>query len=37
MNEYRKYQETTLSPVEEEYMKSIKVVAKEAKKQSRKK
>ena len=35
--EYRKYQEITLSPVEEEYMKSIKDVAKEAKIQSRKK
>lgn len=29
--EYRKYQEITFSPVEEEYMKSIKDVAKEAK------
>ncbi len=29
--EYRKYQEITLSPVEEEYMKSIKDVAKETK------
>ncbi len=35
--EYRKYQEITFSPVEEEYMKSIKDVAKEAKIQSRKK
>jgi hypothetical protein len=33
--EYRKYQEITLSPVEEEYLKSIKGVEKEVKKQSR--
>lgn len=31
-NEYRKYQEITLSPVEEEYLKSIKGVEKEVKK-----
>lgn len=35
-NEYRKYQEITLSPVEEEYMKSIKDVAKTVKKNARK-
>ena len=35
-NEYRKYQEITLSPVEEEYLKSIKDVAKTAKKNARK-
>nr|WP_297769088.1 virulence RhuM family protein [uncultured Butyrivibrio sp.] len=35
-DEYRKYQEITLSPVEEEYLKSIKEVEKEVKKQSRK-
>ena len=33
--EYRKYQEITLSPVEEEYLKSIKGVEKEVKKRSR--
>lgn len=33
--EYRKYQETTLSPVEEEYLKSIKGVEKEVKKRNR--
>jgi hypothetical protein len=33
--EYRKYQEITLSPVEEEYLKSIKDVEKEVKKRSR--
>lgn len=33
--EYRKYQEITLSPVEEEYMKGIKGVEKEVKKRSR--
>jgi len=32
--EYRKYQEITLSPVEEEYLKSIKGVEKEVKKRS---
>ena len=31
-DEYRKYQEITLSPVEEEYLKSIKSVEKEVKK-----
>lgn len=36
-DEYRKYQEMTLSPVEEEYLKSIRVVEKEVKKHSRKK
>lgn len=35
-DEYRKYQEITMSPVEEEYLKSIKEVEKEVKKQSRK-
>jgi len=35
-NEYRKYQEITLSPVEEEYLKSIKDVAQIAKKKTRK-
>ena len=35
-DEYRKYQEITLSPVEEEYLKSIKGVEKEVKKQTRK-
>ncbi|MBR4529015.1 MAG: virulence RhuM family protein [Lachnospiraceae bacterium] len=34
--EYRKYQEITLSPVEEEYLKSIKGIEKEVKKKSRK-
>ena len=34
--EYRKYQEITLSPVEEEYLRSIKVVEKEVKKLSEK-
>ncbi len=34
--EYRKYQEITLSPVEEEYLKSIKDVAQKAKKKTRK-
>lgn len=33
--EYRKYQEITLSPVEEEYLKSIKGVEKEVKKRKR--
>ena len=33
--EYRKYQEITLSPIEEEYLKSIKGVAKEVKKSKR--
>ena len=33
--EYRKYQEITLSPVEEEYLKSIRGVEKEVKKRSR--
>ena len=33
--EYRKYQEITLSPVEEEYLKSIKGIEKEVKKQKR--
>ena len=33
--EYRKYQEITLSPVEEEYLKSIKGIEKEAKKRYR--
>ena len=33
--EYRKYQEITLSPVEEEYLKSVKGVEKEVKKRSR--
>ena len=33
--EYRKYQEITLSPVEEEYLKSIKGIEKEAKKRNR--
>ncbi|MBP3818172.1 MAG: hypothetical protein J6H31_07675 [Butyrivibrio sp.] len=33
--EYRKYQEITLSPVEEEYLKSIRGVEKEVKKKSR--
>ena len=36
-DEYRKYQEITLSPVEEEYIKSIRGVEKEVKKHSRKK
>jgi len=36
-DEYRKYQEMTLSPVEEEYLKSIRGVEKEVKKHSRKK
>ena len=36
-DEYRKYQEITLSPVEEEYLKSIRGVEKEVKKHSRKK
>ena len=31
-NEYRKYQEITLTPVEEAYLESIKEVAKEIKK-----
>ena len=35
--EYRKYQEITLSPVEEEYLKSIKKVGKEAQKRIRSK
>ena len=35
-DEYRKYQEITLSPVEEEYLKSIKGVEKEVKKNTRK-
>ncbi|SDB27990.1 virulence RhuM family protein [Eubacterium oxidoreducens] len=35
-NEYRKYQEITLSPVEEEYLNTIKDVAKTAKKNARK-
>lgn len=35
--EYRKYQEITLSPVEKEYLKNIKSLEKEVKKQSRKK
>ncbi|SEA94570.1 Uncharacterized conserved protein [Oribacterium sp. KHPX15] len=35
-NEYRKYQEITLSPVEEEYLKSIKDVAQITKKKMRK-
>ena len=34
--EYRKYQESTLSPVEEEYIKSIKDIEKEVKKKGRK-
>ncbi len=34
-DEYRKYQEITLSPVEEEYLKSIRGVEKEVKKHSR--
>ena len=34
-DEYRKYQEITLSPVEEEYLKSIRGVEKEVKKRSR--
>ena len=34
-DEYRKYQEVTLSPVEEEYLKSIRGVEKEVKKRSR--
>ena len=33
--EYQKYQETTLSPVEEEYLKSIKGIEKEVKKRKR--
>ena len=33
-DEYRKYQEITLSPVEEEYLKSIRGVEKEVKKHS---
>ena len=33
--EYRKYQQTTLSPVEEEYLKSIKGIEKTAKKKTR--
>lgn len=33
--EYRKYQEATLSPVEEEYLKSIKGVEKDVKKKTR--
>lgn len=33
--EYRKYQEITLSPVEEEYLKSINGVSKEVKKRKR--
>ena len=33
--EYIKYQETTLSPVEEEYLKSIKGAEKEVKKRNR--
>lgn len=33
--EYRKYQEITLSPVEEEYLKSIKGISKEVKKRKR--
>ena len=36
-SEYRKYQETTLSPVEEAYMETIKDVNKTAKKESKKK
>ena len=36
-DEYRKYQEITLSPVEEEYLKSIRGVEKEVKKHSKKK
>ena len=35
-NEYRKYQEITLSPVEEEYLNTIKDVAKTAKKNAKK-
>ncbi len=35
MDEYRKYQTITLSPVEEEYLKSIRGVEKEVKKRSR--
>ena len=35
--EYRKYQEVTLSPVEEEYLKSIKSVQKQVKKTERQK
>lgn len=35
--EYRKYQEGTLSPVEKEYMETIKIADKEAKKGSKKK
>ena len=35
--EYRKYQEATLSPVEEAYMATIKDVNKTAKKESKKK
>ena len=34
-NEYRKYQEITLSPVEEEYLKSIKLVEKKVKNKKR--
>ena len=34
-NEYRKYQEITLSPVEEEYLKSIKLVENKVKKKKR--
>ena len=34
-DEYRRYQAITLSPVEEEYLKSIKGVEKEVKKKSR--
>nr|WP_330362010.1 RhuM family protein [Pseudobutyrivibrio ruminis] len=33
--EYRKYQENTLSPVEEEYLKSVKGLEKEVKKRKR--
>ena len=33
--EYRKYQEITLSPVEEEYLKSVKGLEKEVKKRKR--
>ncbi|MCR5345479.1 MAG: virulence RhuM family protein [Lachnospiraceae bacterium] len=35
-NEYRKYQEVTITPVEEEYLKSIKDAAKTVKKNARK-
>ena len=34
-DEYRKYQKITLSPVEEEYLKSIKSVEKEVKKRKK--